>query len=129
MNGKQKCDYLKRIRVKIAEKNNIEYHIEDCNFHGECLGTCPKCEKELKYLNGKIEEKRSKGETIKLDEFELINLTSTEYEEIQNANNQRVKEMYQNLELNRHNTMGDMYNLLNDEDLMGIFKILDNKKE
>ena len=76
MTGKQKCDYLRKIRKSIAEDNNIEYYTEDCNFHGECLGTCPKCEEELKYLNDKIEEKRKNGEKIILDSDNVKYLNS-----------------------------------------------------
>ncbi|MGN1410995.1 MAG: hypothetical protein ACI4WH_00605 [Oscillospiraceae bacterium] len=82
MTGKQKCEYLKFIRDLIAEKNNINYHSQECGFSGECLGTCPKCEEELKYLSDKIEEKKSKGESIVLDEYDEICLNSTDYDEV-----------------------------------------------
>lgn len=26
----------------------IEYEISECDFQGDCKGTCPKCESELK---------------------------------------------------------------------------------
>ena len=40
-------DLLNGLRQKIADENNIDFHIEKCTFEGEWLGTCPKCEAEL----------------------------------------------------------------------------------
>ena len=42
MKEKEKCDLLNGLRQKIADENNIDFHIEKCTFEGECLGTCPK---------------------------------------------------------------------------------------
>ncbi|MGN1410996.1 MAG: hypothetical protein ACI4WH_00610 [Oscillospiraceae bacterium] len=124
MTGKQKCDYLRRMRIKIAEENGIEYQTDKCNFSGECLGTCPKCEEELRYLNSKIDEKISKGEKVNLDEFEKINLTSTEYEEIYRKNNERVYNMYKNFNFDKE-YLGRVVAPQDDDDLMGIYKLID----
>lgn len=64
MNGKSKCRLLKDIRSKIAEENGIEYHTTECGFQGECRGTCPKCDAELKYLEREIEKRRSIGKRV-----------------------------------------------------------------
>jgi len=48
--GKQVCKTLKEIRQTIAEKNDIQYETTECHFDGECQGTCPKCDAELRYL-------------------------------------------------------------------------------
>lgn len=66
MKGKEKCDLLNEIRQKIADENDIDFHIEKCTFEGDCTGTCPKCESELEYLENELEKKQNSGETIKL---------------------------------------------------------------
>ena len=58
MTGKEKCRMLKQLRKKIAEENGIEYEVENCKFKGNCKGTCPKCEADLKDLTERIALKR-----------------------------------------------------------------------
>ena len=41
--GKNTCRILKEIRRQIAEANDIGYAVEECQYKGDCLGTCPKC--------------------------------------------------------------------------------------
>ncbi len=48
--GKQTCKILKEIRRQIAEANGIEFVTSECRYKGDCLGTCPKCEAEVRYL-------------------------------------------------------------------------------
>lgn len=48
--GKQTCRILKDIRRQIAEANDIEFITSECQYQGDCLGTCPKCEAEVRYL-------------------------------------------------------------------------------
>lgn len=48
--GKSKCDYLKKIRENIAKHYGIPFQTKECSFEGECKGTCPKCEQEVRYL-------------------------------------------------------------------------------
>ena len=52
--GRKICDFLKSIRQLAATKNNISYTPTDCSYEGECIGTCPKCEKELEFLTNRI---------------------------------------------------------------------------
>ena len=59
--GKQICKTLKEIRQTIAEKNNIQYAPTECHFDGECQGTCPKCEAELRYLENEIGKRKHVG--------------------------------------------------------------------
>ena len=54
MLGKQKCKILKEIRQRIAEENDIPYITKECTFHGDCSGTCPRCESELRYLENQL---------------------------------------------------------------------------
>ena len=53
--GKQTCKILKEIRRQIAEANDIEFITSECQYQGDCLGTCPKCEAEVRYLEQQLE--------------------------------------------------------------------------
>ena len=48
--GKQTCKILKEIRRQIAEANDIEFITSECQYLGDCPGTCPKCEAEVRSL-------------------------------------------------------------------------------
>ena len=52
--GKEICSYLKDIRREIAAENGIELDIPECDFQGECSGTCPRCDSELQYLENEL---------------------------------------------------------------------------
>ena len=62
--GKQTCKILKEIRKQIAEANDIEFITSECQYQGDCLGTCPKCEAEVRYLEQQLERKRVAGKAI-----------------------------------------------------------------
>lgn len=66
MLGKQKCRILKEIRQRIADENDIPYVTRECTFQGECRGTCPRCESELRYLERELALRASlkKGVTV-----------------------------------------------------------------
>ena len=66
MRGKEKCRILRQIRQEIAEKNDIEFVTSECKYQGECRGTCPKCEAELKYLEAEMEKRRVRNRRIAL---------------------------------------------------------------
>ena len=59
--GKQTCKILKEIRKQIAEENDIQLVIEECIYQGDCLGTCPKCEAEVRYLERELEKRQRMG--------------------------------------------------------------------
>ena len=59
--GKQTCKILKEIRKQIAAENDINLVIEECTYHGDCLGTCPKCEAEVRYLERELERRQRMG--------------------------------------------------------------------
>ena len=59
--GKYICNALKAIRLDIARANGIEYAPKACHHEGECAGTCPACESEMRYLEREIARKRSMG--------------------------------------------------------------------
>ncbi len=64
--GKQTCRILKDIRWQIAEANDIEYITSECQYKGDCRGTCPKCEAEVRYLEQQLERRRTAGKAITL---------------------------------------------------------------
>ena len=55
------CKILKEIRRQIAEANDIEYVVEECQYKGDCLGTCPKCEAEVRYLEEQLHQRQLLG--------------------------------------------------------------------
>ena len=59
--GKQTCKILKEIRKQIAENNDIELVISECTYQGDCKGTCPKCEAEVRYLERELEKRQRLG--------------------------------------------------------------------
>ena len=59
--GKQTCKILKEIRKQIAAENDIEFVTSECTYKGDCLGTCPKCEAEVRYLERELEKRQRLG--------------------------------------------------------------------
>ena len=76
MKGKEKCEFLKGIRKRMAEANGIPYETRECTYEGECTGTCPFCEKEAAELMAKLRKKEAEGVEIQTDDFciEAINI-------------------------------------------------------
>ncbi|MBQ8396646.1 MAG: hypothetical protein IJX53_00430 [Clostridia bacterium] len=64
MTGKQKCNILRQIRRDIAAANQLDYNERDCTHTGDCRGTCPYCEAQLKRLEGELAQRRSLGQRI-----------------------------------------------------------------
>ena len=64
MNGKSKCKVLKDIRKKIAEDNDIAYITSECKYQGDCSGTCPKCEAEVRYLEEELAKRKNLGKIV-----------------------------------------------------------------
>ena len=59
--GKQTCKILKEIRKQIAAENDIKLVVEECTYQGDCKGTCPKCEAEVRYLERELEKRQRMG--------------------------------------------------------------------
>ena len=57
IHGKNICKQLKEVRKRIAEENDIPLEIEECAFKGECRGTCPRCEAEVRYLENALADR------------------------------------------------------------------------
>ena len=64
MNGKEKCRILKEIRRQIAAENDIELVIRECTHQGNCRGTCPRCESEVRYLEEQLNKRRKLGKAV-----------------------------------------------------------------
>ena len=64
--GKQTCKILKEIRRQIAEVNDIEFVTSECRYRGDCLGTCPKCEAEVQYLEQQLRSRQLAGKLVNL---------------------------------------------------------------
>lgn len=64
--GKQTCKILKEIRRQIAEANDIEFVTSECRYKGDCLGTCPKCEAEVRYLEQQLRSRQLMGKAVAL---------------------------------------------------------------
>lgn len=62
--GKKTCRILKEIRRQIAEANDIEYVVEECQYKGDCKGTCPKCEAEVRYLEEQLHRRQMLGKAV-----------------------------------------------------------------
>lgn len=64
--GKQTCKILKEIRRQIADANDIEFVTSECRHKGDCLGTCPKCEAEVRYLEQQLRTRSIAGKAVTL---------------------------------------------------------------
>jgi hypothetical protein len=63
MNNKEKCEYLRKVRLDIERKLNLDGIVrkEPCTYKGPCIGTCEACRQEEMALNRAI--------SLKLDEI------------------------------------------------------------
>ena len=64
--GKQTCKILKESRRQIAEATGIEFATSECRYKGDCLGTCPKCEAEVRYLEQQLRARSLAGKAVAL---------------------------------------------------------------
>ena len=54
--GKLVCKVLKKMRKQLIEANGLDVEVEDCDYQGECSGTCPKCELEVRQVEKQMAE-------------------------------------------------------------------------
>ena len=59
--GKQICNQLKAVRQRIADENGIPFSVKECTHKGDCRGTCPRCEAEVRYLEQALTQRVSLG--------------------------------------------------------------------
>ena len=62
--GKEKCRILKQIRAEIARQNDIEWVVSECKHKGNCKGTCPKCEQEVRELEAALAKREALGKKV-----------------------------------------------------------------
>lgn len=62
--GRHTCNTLKAIRKQIAEANDIEYEPQECTHEGDCAGTCPACEAEVRYLESELLKRKKLGKKV-----------------------------------------------------------------
>ena len=62
--GKSTCKVLKEVRRKIADANDIPLQERECTHTGDCAGTCPYCESEVRYLERELFKRRSLGKAV-----------------------------------------------------------------
>jgi TonB family protein len=62
--GKTICGVLKTIRKQIADANEIKYEPRECHHQGECRGTCPACEAEVRYIERELDIRRQLGKAV-----------------------------------------------------------------
>lgn len=81
--GKSTCRQLKKIRKMIAEQNHIPFNDSECHYEGDCAGTCPKCDAELRFLENALRKSVHIGKVVVLSGAALA---------ISACNNQKIVE-------------------------------------
>ena len=62
--GKRTCEILKDVRRKVAQENDILLVERECTHEGDCRGTCPYCEAEVRYLERELSKRRALGKAV-----------------------------------------------------------------
>ena len=62
--GKSTCKVLKEVRRKVAQANDIPLEERECTHKGDCAGTCPYCEAEVRYLERELAKRKSLGKAV-----------------------------------------------------------------
>ena len=112
--GKITCEILKKIRSEIAEANQIDYVTEPCTFKGACIGTCPKCEAELRELEHQLAKKQGFPKTALIAGVTLSLLTGvtscgTKTNSHEKVNINEVKDSITNIVSNPKDTIKYTY--------------------
>ena len=66
MKGKHTCGILRQIRQEIALANDISLVTKECKYKGDCTGTCPLCEEEVRYLESELAKRSRLGRKLVL---------------------------------------------------------------
>ena len=48
----------------MAAANGIDWEIPECTFEGECPGTCPRCESEVRQLESELSRRKSLSQRV-----------------------------------------------------------------
>ena len=62
--GKRTCEVLKEVRRTIARENDIPMKEHECTFEGECSGTCPYCEAEMRHIERELQRRKNLGKAV-----------------------------------------------------------------
>ena len=91
-NGKHICNTLKAIRLDIARANGIKYEPRECHHEGDCSGTCPACESEMRYLEREIARRRSNGKAALIAgvSLGLMSFTATSCNQLNKGDNDEL---------------------------------------
>ena len=50
--------------MQVAKANDIKYAPTECHHEGDCAGTCPKCESEVRWLEQQLQLRRQLGKAV-----------------------------------------------------------------
>ena len=91
--GKHICNTLKAIRLDIARANGIVYAPRECHHEGDCSGTCPACENEMRYLEREIARRRSNGKAALIAgvSLGLMSFTATSCDQLNKGGNDELR--------------------------------------
>lgn len=64
--GKKTCEVLRAVRKRVADLNGIQYVPIECTHEGDCIGTCPACERERQYVEEQLSLRAMAGHTLKV---------------------------------------------------------------
>lgn len=90
--GKSICNVLKAIRKQIADANGISYQPTPCGYQGECLGTCPHCEAEVRYIENSLNALYMAGKVITIVGLSSSLVAFTSCKEGRPGNAQKAKQ-------------------------------------
>ena len=92
--------------MKVAKANDIKYAPTECHHEGDCAGTCPACEAEVRYLEQQLQLRRQLGKAVAVVgvSMGLATLTSCES---------------QLTEMNTDNNISSVLNQNNNSEWMG----------
>lgn len=66
--SKERCEQLRNIRKRVAERYGLDYTPTECNHEGPCAGTCPLCDAEAQDIERQLAERDIEA----IDPFEPI---------------------------------------------------------
>ena len=55
---------MREIRCSVASANEIDYTPAVCTHEGDCTGTCPRCESEMRYIERQLYRRRALGKVV-----------------------------------------------------------------
>ena len=97
--------------MQVAKANDIKYAPTECHHEGDCAGTCPKCEAEVRWLEQQLQLRRQLGKAVAVVgvSMGLAALTSCESQLTEmNADNSISSAMTQSVGNRISGWMGDV---------------------